>query len=81
MIEHSLKRLAYNLNWTPGVDRGLLHGIPLGIKDIIDVTGFATRAGTTWRAEACQQSAPLVQNLLEAGAIVLGNRHDAIRWI
>ena len=55
-----------------GVDRGLLHGIPLGIKDIIDVSGFATRAGTTWRAEACQQSAPLVQNLLEAGAIVLG---------
>ncbi|MBA62471.1 MAG: hypothetical protein CMJ76_08900 [Planctomycetaceae bacterium] len=55
-----------------GQDRGLLHGIPMGIKDIIDVAGFPTRAGTDWRIDTCTQHAPLVQNLLEAGVIVLG---------
>lgn len=55
-----------------GQDRGLLHGIPIGIKDIIDVAGYPTLAGTDWRTEPCSTHAPLVQNLLEAGAIVLG---------
>lgn len=55
-----------------GVDRGLLHGIPMGIKDIIDVAGYPTLAGTDWRTDVCQQNAPLVSNLIEAGAIILG---------
>ena len=55
-----------------GQDRGLLHGIPLGIKDIIDVAGYPTLAGTDWRTEPCKKHAQLVRNLLEAGAIVLG---------
>ena len=55
-----------------GRDRGLLHGIPLGIKDIIDVAGYPTLAGTDWRTEPCKKHAQLVQNLLDAGAIVLG---------
>ena len=53
-------------------DRGLLHGIPMGIKDIVDVAGFATLAGTEWRVEVCTQHAPLVRNLEEAGAVILG---------
>ena len=55
-----------------GIDRGLLHGIPIGVKDIIDVAGFPTMAGASWRREVCQHSAQLVNNLTQAGAIVLG---------
>ena len=55
-----------------GQDRGLLHGIPMGIKDIIDVAGYPTMAGTDWRVDVCTQHAPLVQNLEEAGAVILG---------
>jgi aspartyl-tRNA(Asn)/glutamyl-tRNA(Gln) amidotransferase subunit A len=53
--------------------RGPLHGIPLGIKDIIDVAGMPTRAGSPLRADdqaACD--APLVAFLRDAGAILLG---------
>ena len=55
-----------------GQDRGLLHGIPMGIKDIIDVAGYPTMAGTDWRVDVCTQHAPLVQNLEGAGAVILG---------
>jgi Asp-tRNA(Asn)/Glu-tRNA(Gln) amidotransferase A subunit family amidase len=56
-----------------GRDLGPLHGIPLGIKDIIDVEGVATRAGSPLRENhVARADAPLVAALRQAGAIVLG---------
>lgn len=57
-----------------GTWRGPLHGIPVGIKDIIDVAGFPTAAGSELlaRQPAVQEDAPLVCRLREAGAIILG---------
>ena len=56
-----------------GNDRGPLHGIPLGIKDIIDVAGMPTAAGfTPWRDRVAHDDAPLVAMLREAGAVILG---------
>ena len=53
--------------------RGPLHGIPLGIKDIIDVAGMPTRAGSPLRANhRATADAPLVAALRRAGAIILG---------
>jgi aspartyl-tRNA(Asn)/glutamyl-tRNA(Gln) amidotransferase subunit A len=53
--------------------RGPLHGIPVGIKDIIDVQGFATRAGSPlWGRQAAAADAPLVAALRRAGAVILG---------
>ena len=53
--------------------RGPLHGIPLGIKDIIDVAGFPTRAGSPLgQPHVAQTDAPLVAALRRAGAIILG---------
>ncbi|MBN2474075.1 MAG: amidase [Pirellulales bacterium] len=53
--------------------RGPLHGIPLGIKDIADVEGLPTRAGSPLREDhVARQDAPLVAALRRAGAILLG---------
>jgi Asp-tRNA(Asn)/Glu-tRNA(Gln) amidotransferase A subunit family amidase len=53
--------------------RSPLHGIPLGIKDIIDVAGMPTRAGSPLRANhVAIDDAPVVAALRRAGAIILG---------
>jgi len=56
-----------------GLYRGPLHGIPLGIKDIVDAEGLPTRAGSELTGpEAKAADAPLVAALRRAGAIILG---------
>jgi aspartyl-tRNA(Asn)/glutamyl-tRNA(Gln) amidotransferase subunit A len=58
---------------TAGKWRGPLHGIPLGIKDIIDVTGLPTAAGYgPWRDRIAAKDATLVAQLRAAGALILG---------
>src|SRR5688572_30139755 len=57
-----------------GQDRGPLHGVPIGIKDIYDVAGLPTRCGSEARkdAPAAGASAPTVTRLQAGGAVVLG---------
>jgi aspartyl-tRNA(Asn)/glutamyl-tRNA(Gln) amidotransferase subunit A len=56
-----------------GKYRGPLHGIPIGIKDIIDVKGLPTAAGyEPWRDHIAACDAKLVAQLREAGAVILG---------
>jgi len=57
-----------------GKFRGTLHGVPIGIKDIIDVAGLPTRAGSPLRDDrfAAGDDAPVVAGLRRAGAIILG---------
>lgn len=59
------------------VKRGPLHGIPLAVKDVIDVRGLPTRAFSASRAELPPASADAtaVAHLRAAGAIVLGKVH------
>ena len=53
--------------------RGPLHGIPIGVKDIIHVRGMWTRAGTpVYPAHVADEDAPVVAALRRAGAILLG---------
>lgn len=49
-----------------------LYGIPFAIKDNIDLAGVATSAGCAQYSYVPTQSAPVVQSLLDAGAIPLG---------
>jgi aspartyl-tRNA(Asn)/glutamyl-tRNA(Gln) amidotransferase subunit A len=56
-----------------GIDRGPLHGIPIGIKDIFDVVGWPTLAGSSLRiGHVARQDAAVVARLRNAGAIFLG---------
>lgn len=57
-----------------GASRGPLHGIPIAIKDIVDVAGFVTGAGSPFlsRQPAAGRDAAIVTALREAGAVILG---------
>ena len=57
--------------------RGPLHGIPVGIKDIIDVAGVTTLANSKSRANSAPATADaeIVAALRLAGAVILGKTH------
>src|SRR5262245_36630207 len=53
--------------------RGHLHGVPVGVKDIMDVFDWPTAAGSRlWAASVARQDAPCVARLRQAGALLLG---------
>jgi Asp-tRNA(Asn)/Glu-tRNA(Gln) amidotransferase A subunit family amidase len=56
--------------------RGPLHGIPVGVKDLVDVAGLPTRAGSRhWSGPghpAAESDAGVITLLRRAGAVVLG---------
>jgi aspartyl-tRNA(Asn)/glutamyl-tRNA(Gln) amidotransferase subunit A len=54
-----------------GRDRGPLHGIPVTVKDVIDVSGVATRAGSDAYSDVPDKDAVGVAQLAAAGAIVV----------
>ncbi|MSO30608.1 MAG: amidase [Acidobacteria bacterium] len=62
-----------------GRSRGPCHGLPISIKDIIDVKGVPTTAASHVRAgHVAQADAPVVARLREAGAVIIGkcNLHE-----
>ncbi|PYO48658.1 MAG: amidase [Candidatus Rokuibacteriota bacterium] len=60
----------------PGATLGPLHGVPIGVKDIIDVAGMPTTAGARAFAHTRPtRDATCVARLRAAGAIVLGKTH------
>lgn len=53
-----------------------LHGVPVGVKDIIDVAGMPTVAGfEPYRNAIARQDAGIVAALRAAGALILGKTH------
>ncbi len=62
-----------------GHDRGSLHGMPISIKDIIDIADFPTTAASRVRhGHIATEDARLVLNLRQAGAVFIGktNLHE-----
>src|SRR5919205_1233157 len=56
-----------------GETRGALHGVPLTVKDTVDVRGLGTACGSRVRAEhVAGEDAPSVARLRAAGAVILG---------
>ena len=55
--------------------RGPLHGIPIGIKDLIDVRGMPTTAySATFKGRVADTDAYCVARIRKAGAIILGKQ-------
>jgi aspartyl-tRNA(Asn)/glutamyl-tRNA(Gln) amidotransferase subunit A len=62
-----------------GFDRGPLHGIPISVKDLIDVARQPTTAGSrALEDRIARADAPIVTRLREAGAVIIGktNLHE-----
>jgi len=58
-------------NW-----RGPLHGIPIGLKDLIDTAGIKTTCGSALFADRVPtEDAYIVQRLKSAGAVLLGKQN------
>ncbi len=59
--------------------RGFMHGVPCGIKDIVDTAGVLTTNGSSFhRDNVPRKDAEIVRRLNQAGAIMLGktNTHE-----
>lgn len=61
--------------WPDPADRPPLYGIPFSVKDNIDVAGLPTTAACPDFAYRPTVSAPLVDRLREAGAILVGKNN------
>ena len=62
-----------------GHDRGPLHGVPVSIKDLIDIRGTATTAASRVReGHRAERDAPVIAHLRHAGAVLIGktNLHE-----
>jgi len=56
-----------------GHDRGPLHGVPIAVKDIIDVRGIPTTAASRVReGHIAAADAPVIMRLRDAGAVIIG---------
>jgi aspartyl-tRNA(Asn)/glutamyl-tRNA(Gln) amidotransferase subunit A len=56
--------------------RGPLHGIPIGLKDLIDTAGVRTTAASAvFRDRVPSEDAEVVKNLKAAGAIIIGKQN------
>ena len=55
---------------------GPLHGIPIALKDLIEIEGRVTTGGSqVWRDRRSACTATLAQRLIAAGLIVIGKTH------
>src|SRR5262249_40021679 len=62
-----------------GRDRGALHGVPLSVKDLIDMRGLPTTAASRVReGHVAESDAPAIAHLVQAGAVFVGktNLHE-----
>src|SRR5215213_6884936 len=62
-----------------GHDRGPLHGVPISIKDLLDIRGVPTTAASRVReGHIAERDAPAIVHLRQAGAVFLGktNLHE-----
>jgi aspartyl-tRNA(Asn)/glutamyl-tRNA(Gln) amidotransferase subunit A len=55
---------------------GPLHGVPIALKDLIDMQGRVTTGGSkVWKDRVSPVTATLAERLISAGMIVLGKTH------
>ena len=77
--EHALRDAAHaEAEIAAGRYRGALHGVPVSLKDLVDLAGTPTTSGSAVPPRRPDRDAPIVANLRRAGAIVIGktNLHE-----
>jgi aspartyl-tRNA(Asn)/glutamyl-tRNA(Gln) amidotransferase subunit A len=61
------------MRWRAGRPIGPLDGVPVTVKDLVDLAGFPTRRGSrTTSTDPVPDDAPMVASLKAAGAVILG---------
>jgi len=69
---------ASEARWTRGAPQGLLDGVPVGFKDLLNVRGFPTRKGSLATRDDVQQAdSPPAARLRDSGAVILGKTQTA----
>lgn len=67
-----------------GEDPGVLAGVPVTVKVNVDQAGYATTNGVSLQKDViAAQNSPVVDNLLRAGAVILGRTNTpafSLRW-
>ncbi|HEX7030307.1 MAG TPA: amidase, partial [Gammaproteobacteria bacterium] len=65
-----------------GVDRGPLHGIPYGLKDLAAVPGYPTTWGATpYKGQVIDEIATVAKRMEEAGAVLIAKTAvGALAW-
>jgi aspartyl-tRNA(Asn)/glutamyl-tRNA(Gln) amidotransferase subunit A len=64
--------------WQRGTPQGLLDGVPVGFKDLLNVQGFPTRKGSLATSDKLQtEDCPAAARLRESGAVLLGKTQTA----
>ena len=64
--------------WQKGAPLGLLDGVPVGFKDLLNVQGFPTRKGSLASPDTIQtEDSPVAARLRESGAVILGKTQTA----
>ncbi len=67
---------AADLARATGLARGPLHGLPIALKDLLEIDGRQTTAGSkSWLGRQSDHTATTVDRLLAAGMIPLGKTH------
>ena len=60
-----------------GYRLGPLHGVPIAVKDIVDIEGRVTTGGSkVWEKRVSPKTATVVKRLVQAGMIVIGKTHS-----
>jgi aspartyl-tRNA(Asn)/glutamyl-tRNA(Gln) amidotransferase subunit A len=58
--------------WGNGTQISELDGIPFAVKDLFDLTGYATTRGSKLFSAVSDSTSPLVVALMESGAVLIG---------
>jgi aspartyl-tRNA(Asn)/glutamyl-tRNA(Gln) amidotransferase subunit A len=59
-----------------GITRGPLHGLPIAVKDLVDIEGRLTGFGSrVYATQPARETATFVERLKQAGLIVIGTTH------
>ena len=60
--------------------QGLLHGLPIAVKDNIETAGVRTTSGARFFSDHVpNRDAPVVARLRRAGAVMVGSKHNLLR--